>query len=88
MAGKSVEQRLAETDQRIQQLQARKQALAGQLRQQERRDRTRRLIQIGGVRARLGIDTLEKAQAFQRVVEHRPEVREWLAKVVQRPVED
>lgn len=84
MAGKSLEQRIADTEDRIRQLQARKQVLAQQARQQERKDRTRRLIQIGGIMTWLGIDTLEKAQALQREVERRGEVQEWLTKVAQR----
>jgi muconolactone delta-isomerase len=88
MAGKSVEQRLQETDVQIRQLQAKKDALARQLRQQERKDRTRRLIQIGGIMARLGIDTIEKAQAFQRVIEHVPEGRDWLQRAIQPVPED
>jgi len=82
MPGKLLNQRVAEVEEQIRQLQARKQALAQQLRQQERKERTRRLIQIGGIMARLGVDTLEKAQAFQRAVECRPRVRGWLDQVV------
>lgn len=82
MAGKTLEERLADAEVRIQQLQARKQALSQALKQQERKERTRRLIQIGGVMARLGIDTLEKAQAFQREVERRKAVQDWLQHVV------
>ena len=88
MAGKSVEQRLQETDVQIRQLQAKKDALARQLRQQERRDRTRRLIQIGGIMSTLGIDTVEKAQTFQRVINQLPEGKEWLQKAVEPAVED
>ncbi|HWI52192.1 MAG TPA: conjugal transfer protein TraD [Symbiobacteriaceae bacterium] len=88
MAGKSLDQRLADTEVRIRQLQARKDTLASQLRQQERKDRTRRLIQIGGIMAKIGIDTVEKAQAFQQVAEHLPEVREWIRKAIQPAVED
>jgi hypothetical protein len=84
VAGKSLEQRIADTEERIRQLQARKQVLAQQVRGQERKDRTRRLIQIGGIMVRLGVDTLEKAQALQREIERRQEVQEWLHKVVQR----
>jgi hypothetical protein len=81
MAGKSVEQRISDTETRIRQLEAQKRLLAQQLKDQERKERTRRLIQIGGIMARLGIDTLEKAQALQRVVDGTPEVRAWLRKV-------
>lgn len=81
MAGKSMQQRVAEADQRIRQLQARKQALEQRLRQQERKARTRRLIQIGAVMSNMGVDTLEKVQALQKQVERRPEVREWIARI-------
>ncbi|MFZ5825343.1 MAG: hypothetical protein ACOY94_13670 [Bacillota bacterium] len=84
MAGKSLEQRIADTEERIRQLQARRQLLAQRVKQQERKSRTRRLIQIGGVMARLGVDTLAKAQALQQEVEQRREVQRWLLKVVDR----
>lgn len=81
MAGKSLEERMAATAERIRQLEARKQTLAQAIREQERKDRSRRLIQIGGIMARLGIDTVEKAQALQQVVEANPEVQTWLRRV-------
>ncbi|MFZ5823896.1 MAG: hypothetical protein ACOY94_06160 [Bacillota bacterium] len=84
LAGKSLSERMTETEERIRQLQARKQTLSQQLKQQERKERTRRLIQIGGVMARLGVDSLEKAQALQKEVERRAEVRDWLRKVTER----
>ncbi|MFZ5826949.1 MAG: conjugal transfer protein TraD [Bacillota bacterium] len=87
LAGKSLTERMNETDERIRQLQARKQTLSQQIKQQERKERTRRLIQIGGIMARLGVDTLEKAQALQKQVERRPEVRDWLRKVTERAQE-
>lgn len=88
MAGKSLEQRMSDTEIRIRQLEAQKQRLSQQLKQQERKDRTRRLIQIGGIMVKLGVDSVEKAQALQSVAERRPEVREWLLKIVQPAVED
>jgi hypothetical protein len=75
MPGKSLEPRVSDTEARIRQLEAQRQNLAQKLRQQERKDRTRRLIQIGGIMARLGVDTLQKAQALQWVVEHDPQPR-------------
>jgi uncharacterized coiled-coil protein SlyX len=82
MAGKPINERIAEADKRIKQLQTQKQALVQAVQQRERKERTRRLIQIGGIMTRLRIDTLEKAQAFQREVEGRSEVREWLDEVL------
>jgi hypothetical protein len=79
---------MAEVERKIQQLQARKQTLAQAIKQQERKDRTRRLIMIGGVMARLGVDTVEKAQALQREAECRPEVQDWLRKVTERALHE
>jgi hypothetical protein len=81
MPGKSIEQRISDADERIRQLQARKQALAQQQAQRERKERTRRLIQIGAIMATIGVDTVAKAQALQRQAEDRPEVRNWLNQV-------
>lgn len=69
MPGKSIEQRIGDTETRIRQLEAQKRLLAQHQKDQERKERTRRLIQIGGIMARLGVDIVEKAQAFQRQVE-------------------
>lgn len=88
MAGKSLEQRMVDVEERIRQLQARKQTLAQAVSQQERKERTRRLIQIGGIMAKLGVDTLQKAQAFQREVEARPEVQKWLQSLLKAPTKD
>jgi hypothetical protein len=81
MTGKSLEERMAATAERIRQLEARKQTLSQAIRQQERKDRTRRLIQIGGIMARLGVDSVEKAQALQQVAEANQEVQTWLRQV-------
>jgi hypothetical protein len=83
MAGKPLDQRMADTEERIRQLQARKQTLSQAIRQQERKDRTRRLILIGGIMAKLGVDTVEKAQALQQQVEQHPEVQQWLSNIIQ-----
>jgi uncharacterized membrane-anchored protein YhcB (DUF1043 family) len=88
MAGKSLEERLADTAVRIRQLETRRQTIAQQLRQQERKDRTRRLIQIGGIMARLGVDTVEKAQALQKEIESHPQAQAWLRKVTEPTSEE
>lgn len=75
MTGKSIADRLVETEQRIRQLQARKRTLEQQVKQQERKERTRRLIQVGAIMSKLGVDSVEKALALQKEVAERPEVR-------------
>jgi Spy/CpxP family protein refolding chaperone len=47
VAGKSLEQRMADTETRIRQLEAQKRLLAQQAKVQARKDRTKQLIQIG-----------------------------------------
>jgi hypothetical protein len=79
-----MEERLSGVEVRIRQLQARKQALAQQVKQQQRRERTRTLIQIGAILAKLGVDSLEKAQALQKEIQERAEVQDWLTKVTAR----
>lgn len=69
MAGKSYQERLEAYEKRIGQLQARKEQLQTQLKNQERRQRTRRLIQVGAIMAHLGIETPEQADALRRIVE-------------------
>jgi hypothetical protein len=81
MAGKSVEHRMADTEMRIRQLEAQKRLLAQQVKAQARKERTRQLIQIGGILARLGIDTVDKAKALQCVVEGHAEIGAWFAQV-------
>lgn len=81
MAGKSLEERMSDTETRIRQLEAQKRLLSQQVKAQQRKDRTRQLIQIGGILAKLGINTVPKAQALQRVVEGQPEIHGWLRRV-------
>lgn len=82
MAGKSVEQRISGMETRIQQLEAQKRLLAQQLKQQARKERTRRLIQIGAIMDRLGMDTPAKAQAFQDQVQESDELKAWFAELM------
>jgi hypothetical protein len=83
MPGKSLEQRMADKETRIRQLEAQKRLLTQQVKTQQRKQRTRELIQIGGIMALLGIDTVEKAKALQSVAERKPEIQTWLQKVAE-----
>lgn len=73
MPRRPLAERIAELDLKGQQLEARKQALQAQAKSQQRRERTRELIQIGGVLAAMGVDTLSKAQLLQRYAVAHPE---------------
>jgi hypothetical protein len=82
MAGKSIEQRLESVTVQIKQKEAEKRNLMQRLKEEQRKERTRRLVQIGAIMARLGVDTVAKAQALQLQVKDRPEVKTWMAQVI------
>lgn len=63
-----LEARIQAVEERIQQLQARKQALEAQARQKARKERTRRLIQMGGVLAAWGLERPDQVEALLRLV--------------------
>ena len=65
MARKSLAERIAELEQKQQQLEAQKAALEAQAKQAARKQRTRTLIQVGGILATLGVTTVEEAQQLQ-----------------------
>jgi hypothetical protein len=81
MAGKTFEQRLEAVDAQIKQKEAQERNLIQQLKEKQRKERTRRLVQIGAFMAKLGVDTLGKAQAFQAHIEGNSKVKTWLAHV-------
>ncbi|NMO80140.1 conjugal transfer protein TraD [Niallia alba] len=49
MARRTEEERLVDLEEKIRKMQMEKQRLANQVRQKERKERTRRLIQVGGL---------------------------------------
>ncbi len=65
MAHKSLAERIAELEQKQQQLEAQKAALEAQAKQESRKQRTRTLIQVGGVLATMGVTTVEEAGQLQ-----------------------
>lgn len=83
MPGKSLQQRVTDTEKRIRQLEAQRQLLSQRLKQQERKARTRRLIQVGAIISYTGLDTPEKAQLFQQAFLKDARVRAWLTKLLE-----
>ena len=65
---RSAEERIAALQKRESQLKARRKALEARARQQERKRRTRQLIQLGGVLAAWGFDTPEQVEGLLREV--------------------
>jgi hypothetical protein len=66
MARKSLQERLEALEQKERQLAVRKEALEAQVKQVARKQRTRTLIQVGGVMATLGIETVVEAEQLKR----------------------
>lgn len=67
MSKPNAEERLIELDQKIEQLKARKQKLRAQLSQKERKERTRRLIQIGAIFEKyFSLQSVEEAETVAK----------------------
>lgn len=82
MTDMNYEERIEEMDQKIKQLESQKQTLIARKKEKKRKERTRCLIQIGGIMAHLGIDTLEKANRFQKAFEENDQFRNYIDKLV------
>ena len=68
VARRTLTERIAELDTKAQHLRAQKQALEAQAKQAARKQRTRTLIQVGGLMATLGVTTLEETQQLQAYI--------------------
>ena len=68
MAGKTIEDRIKEAEDKVKTARARLQKLEALNRQRERKERTRRLIQVGGIMAHLGVETVDQAEALRKAV--------------------
>ena len=83
MAGKTIEDRIREAEEKVKQAKARLQKLEALHNQRERKQRTRRLIQVGGVMARLGVETVEQAEALRKaVMDGSDKFKEWWIRTV------
>jgi len=79
MVIKNGEQRIEELSEKIKKLEAQKKQLEVRTREQDRKARTRKLIQIGGILNTLGIDTIEKAELLKTNIN--PKAKEWFEKL-------
>ena len=69
MAGQTKEERLKKIDEKLSQLKAQKQALLAREKEKERKERTRRLIQIGAIAEKyLNCEGVEPAQ-FETIMQ-------------------
>lgn len=82
MAGKSIEERLGDLEKRKKQIEAQQQALLAKTKEKERKERTRRLIQIGAKMEILGVKTLEQGDAFINAIQNDEKAKTWFNKVI------
>ena len=78
MARKTDEERLRELEEKMEQIKARKQQVESRLKEKERKERTRRLIQVGAIFEKyfdiVGVDQAEKiAFGMKEIVEKNKE---------------
>lgn len=82
MPAKSEEQRIDELAEKIKKLEAQKKQLEARTKEKERKERTRKLIQIGAIMDSMGIDNLELAERFKNYFMNNPKSKDWLYKFI------
>lgn len=81
MAIKTEEQRIEALSEKIKKLEMQKKQLETRTKDKERKERTRKLIQIGGILSTLGIDTIEKADLLKTNITNNPKAKDWFEKL-------
>ena len=81
MAIKSSEQKIQELTGKIKKLQAQQQLLSARNKDKVRKERTRRLIQIGAIIDNIGIDTIEKAELLKTNITNNQNAKAWFEKL-------
>lgn len=81
MAIKTSEQKLQEIGEKIKSLQVQQQLLSAKTKDKLRKERTRRLIQIGAIMDNIGIDTIEKAELLKANITNNQKAKEWFEKL-------
>lgn len=75
-------ERINKLDEKIKQLQAQKNSLIVREKEKERKARTRRLIQIGAIFDSIGINTIEKADAFKVEFDSDEKCKNWINRII------
>ena len=81
MAVKSEEQKIEELTKEIKRLEDKKKQLETRTRENDRKERTRKLIQIGAIFNTIGIDTVEKADLLKTNITNNIKAKEWFEKL-------
>lgn len=87
MAAKNDEERIDQLAEKIKQLEARKKDLLARTKAKQRKERTRRLIQIGAIIESIGINTPELAEKF-KIQFNKPKVKEWIETFLKDNIEN
>ena len=82
MPSKNPNEKLKELDEKIKQLQAQKQQFINKVKEEERKKRTRNLIQIGGIMDTIGMKNIKQANAFKERLSSKPEFLSWFNSIM------
>ena len=82
MVVKSGEQRMEELSKKIKILEAQRKQIEARTKAQDRKDRTRKLIQVGAIVDSMGIDNIDLAEKFKTYFMNTPKSKEWLEKFI------
>lgn len=80
MPVKSDDEKLLALAEKIKKLEAQKKEIENRAKQKERKERTRKLIQIGAILNSMGIKDLETAERFKNYFMDNPKSKDWLEK--------
>lgn len=75
-------ERIEELNDKIKKLENQKKQLEARAKEKERKERTRRLIQIGAIVDNMGINSVELADKFKNHFEQNEQSKEWLLKFI------
>ena len=77
------EQKIKKLAEKIKKLEVQKKQLEAITKEKSRKERTRRLIQIGAIIDSMGIDNIVTAERFKNYFINTPKSKEWLDKFVE-----
>ena len=75
-------EKIDKLDEKIKQLQAKKNLLLAKEKEKERKARTKKLIQIGAIFNNIGFNTLEKANLFKKEFETNEKCKNWIDSII------
>jgi len=83
MSIKNEEQKIEQLVEKIKRLESQKKQLEVKTREKNRKERTRRLIQIGVIMGSIGIDNVDITEKFKTYLMNTPKSKEWLDKFIE-----